>query len=313
MPLPRLPRPAPADALLVCTWYEDGEAQWGELPAVAGGRRDGDLVVLGSGGVRLRPAEDPAWDDLRGGSVPALLPAGGPVPPVAVLADLPARYGGGPLLVDLTATPGRGARVPAARLGEILAALLDATLTFDDLVRGLDTSGVYQGGSDRPAFPTPTAVTRRSFPELPSASASLLVRTAYDDEAGWRALLDELGGIDEGGWIGPDPDADDHPEADDYPWEAVVVDDPVYAGLQPGQVPALVPRGEHTTMVALADTGTFTRPGRPLTVVDLYDTPGHTAVLPCRRVGSMACNLDLGNMDFRDFVAAEGVRPWWEE
>ncbi|MFI6493308.1 DUF6924 domain-containing protein [Streptomyces sp. NPDC050564] len=81
---------------------------------------------------------------------------------------------------------------------------------------------------------------------------------------------------------------------------------------EPGQVPALVPPEEHTTLVALVDARTFAEPGRPLTVVDLYDTPGHSAVLPCREVGSMACNLEIGDMDFDEFVAMQSEEPWWE-
>ncbi|MEU9409863.1 hypothetical protein AB0E08_29815 [Streptomyces sp. NPDC048281] len=90
-----------------------------------------------------------------------------------------------------------------------------------------------------------------------------------------------------------------------YPLTALVVDNPAFEGLQPGQVPALVPPEEHTTLVALADARTFTEPGRPLTVVDLYDSPGLQAVLPSREVGSMACNLEIANMDFHEFVAED--------
>ncbi|MEU7414904.1 hypothetical protein AB0B40_37410 [Streptomyces sp. NPDC042638] len=62
-------------------------------------------------------------------------------------------------------------------------------------------------------------------------------------------------------------------------------------------------------LVVLADARTCTEPGRPLTVVDLYDTPGQSTVLPCREVGSMACNLEISNMDFHEFVAVEAVEP----
>ncbi|GGM96977.1 hypothetical protein GCM10011578_017130 [Streptomyces fuscichromogenes] len=230
------------------------------------------------------------------------------MPPVVVLADIPVVYGGdGPLLVDLAETPGRGVRVPSARLGEILAELLSGALAFDDLVRGMDRYGMYQGDGGRPAFPTPTSApspSHRSLPSLPATSAALLVRTCFDDEAGWQALLGELGGTDAGGWVGADPDPDEIDE-DHCPLTALVVDDPVFVDLQPGQVPALVPPEEHTTLVALADARTFAAPGRPLTVVDLYDSPGQQAVLPCGEVGSMTCNLEIANMDFRDFVAED--------
>ncbi|AEW99682.1 DUF6924 domain-containing protein [Streptantibioticus cattleyicolor] len=312
MSLPLLPPTAPGEALLVGTSYENGTARWGALPNEIGGRREGGVITLGDGGVRLRLVEDPAWDFIHGGHIPALVPDGDHVPPVAVLADIPVVHGGdGPLLVDLAGIPGRGARVPSERLGEILSAVLGGELAFDDLVRGMDARGMYQGDYGRPAFPTPTSPVRPSFPSLPSTDGTLLVRTSFDDEEGWRALLDELGGTDEDGWVGTDLDFDEI-DVEHYPLTALVVDDRAFEGLLPAQVPALVPPDEHTTLVALADARTFTEPGRPLTAVDLYDTPGHCAVLPCRDIGSMACNLEIANMDFQDFVAQEGVRPWWE-
>ncbi|MFD4946657.1 DUF6924 domain-containing protein [Streptomyces sp. NPDC058409] len=312
MSFPELSHSAPGEVLLVCTCYEDGKALWAGLLDEVGGRREGDVLILGDGGVRLRLVQGRGWDYLHGGNVPALVPGGDLAPPVVALADIPVVYGGdGPLLVDLAAIPGRGVRVPSARLGEILAALLGGGLAFDDLVRNMDRYGMYQGDGGRPAFPAPTVPTCRPFPALPSTAAALLVRTSFDDEEGWHTLLDELGGADEDGWVGVDLDPDEI-DAENYPLEALVVDDRAFEGLWPGQVPALVPPEKHTTLVALAEARTFAEPGRPLTVVDLYDTPGQSAVLPCREVGSMACNLEIGNMDFHEFVAVEGMEQWWE-
>src|SRR5689334_2223493 len=108
MSRPELPRPAPGDVLLVCTFYQDGNASWGGLLNEIGGHQDGDVRVLGDGGVRLRLVADPGWNYLHGGDVPALIPGGGSVPPVVVLVDIPVVSGGdGPLLVDVTAIPGR--------------------------------------------------------------------------------------------------------------------------------------------------------------------------------------------------------------
>ncbi|MFI2206584.1 DUF6924 domain-containing protein [Streptomyces sp. NPDC020192] len=312
MSIPELPQPVSGAVLLVCTCYEDGKALWGGLLNELEGHRESDVLDLGDSGVRLHLVEDRGWDYLHGGNVPALVAGSGLVPPVVVLADIPVVYGGdGPLLVDLAAIPGRGVRVPSARLGEILSALLGGALAFDDLVSDMDRYGMYQGAGGRPAFPAPTVPPRRSFPALPSTGAALLVRTSFDDGDGWCALLDELGGADEDGWVGADLDPDEI-DVEHYPLTALVVDDRAFEGLLPGQVPALVPPGEHTTLVALAVARTFAEPGRPLTVVDLYDTPGQSAVLPCRMVGSMACNLEIANMDFHEFVTEEGMEPWWE-
>ncbi|MGW4771266.1 DUF6924 domain-containing protein [Nocardia sp. NPDC004278] len=317
MSFPKLPQSETGDVLLVCACYEDGIARWGKLFHEIAARREGDVLVVGGSEVRLRPSEDSGWHLLYGGNVPALVADGGPVPSVVVLADIPVVYGGdGPLLVDLALIPGRGVRVPSARLGAILAELLGGALTFDHLVRDMDVCGMYQGDGGRPAFPAPTALPHRPFPALPATAGVLLVRTFFDDEEGWRALLDELGGTDEDGWVGEDPDLDEI-DVGHYPLTALVVDDRAFEGLLPGQVPALVPppeehTEEHTTMVVLADARTFAEPGRPLTAVDLYDTPGQPAVLPCRMVGSLASNLEISNMYFYEFVAVEDTEPWWE-
>lgn len=315
MSRPLLPRPAAGEVLVVSTCYEDGGSLWGEVLDAVGGRREGDVVLFGDGGVRLRLVDDSALDEVQCGHVPSLLPDGAQevAPKVVVLADISVVYGGdGPLLVDVADVPGRGVRVEASRLADVLADVQGGLLTFDDLVRGMDVYGMYQGDGARAAVPAPTGLPRRAFPELPSAGASLLVRTSFDDEAGWQVLLAELGGVDEDGWVGADLDPDDI-DVDRYPLEARVVDDRAYEGLWPGQVPALVAPGEHTTMVALADARTFADPDHPLTVVDLYDTPGQIAVLPWSMAGSMACNLELANMDFHEFITAEGVEPWWNE
>ncbi|WP_030175074.1 DUF6924 domain-containing protein [Spirillospora albida] len=310
MSIPALPTPTPGEVLLVCTRHEADTALWGGLLKELGACRDGDVLVLDGGGTRLRLVEGAGWNYLHGGDVPALFPSGDQV--VVVLADSPVVYGGAaPLLVDLAEIPGRGVRVQPARLGEIITALTSGALAFEHLVQDMDVSGVYQGDDGRPAFPAATPLTHRTFPALPSTPAALLVRTSFDDEEGWHALLAELGGTNEDGWLGADLDPSQI-DVEHYPLTALVVDDRAFEGLLPGQVPALVPREEHTTLVALADASSFTEPGRPLTVVDLYDTPGRPAVLPCREVGSMACNLEIANMDFRDYVARKDVEPWWE-
>lgn len=311
MSFPELPAPAPGEVLMVCTCYEAGSAMWGGLLEEIGGRREGDVLLVQEGGVRLHLVEDRGWNDLHGGNLPALVPAGHPAPSVAVLADIPVVYGGAaPLLVDLATIPGRGVRVPPARLGEILTALLDGALTFGHLVDDMDVDGIYQGDGGPPAFFAPPPL-RTSFPALPSTAAALLVRTCFDDEKGWHALLAELGGANEDGWVGADLNPHEI-DVDRYPLTAMVVDERAFEHLGPGQVPALVPPGEHTTLVALADAPTFAEAGRPLTVVDLYDIPGRPAVLPCRMVGSVACNLEIANMDFRDFVPEKNTKPWWE-
>jgi hypothetical protein len=294
---PMLPIPATGEVLLIATCYEDDSALWNEVLDSLGGCREGDALVLGDGRVRLRPLENPRWAELRGGNFPALAPAESGAPVVA-LADIDAVYGGsGVLLVDLREVPGRGVRILPDSLERVLAGLLAGSVRFDELVLGMDRFGIYEGDCGEQATPTPTAVIRTSFPGLPACESTLLVRTDFSDPEGWLALLLGLGGADEddntGASFYPDDPADLH---------ALVVEDRAFESLQPGQVPALVPPGPDTTMVALADATTMADPARPLLVVDIYGTPGQAVRIPAAEAGSMAINLQISNMDFGDFA-----------
>lgn len=298
MSYPMLPIPATGEVLLVSTCYKDDRALWDEVLQTLGGHRDGDVLVLADEGVRLRLVENPLWNSLYGGNFPALVPAGSQAPVVA-LADIPAAYGGGAvLLVDLREIPGRGVRVPTESLDRVLAGLFAGTLRFDELVEGMDRYGDFQGDGEEPATPTPTDVIRTSFPPLPAIEATLLVRTDFNDEHGWRNLLDGLGELDHENRTHADFDNLDEGEVG---FEALVVDDREFESLQPGQVPALVPPKADVTMVALADAVTLADPDLPLLVVDLYDTPGQAIRIPLAEVGSMAANLEISNMDFSEF------------
>ncbi|MFG2781360.1 DUF6924 domain-containing protein [Streptomyces prunicolor] len=318
MALPGIPQLAPGEIPWVCAYYEDGEARWDRQLDAFRDWRDSDVVDLALDGVRLRTVENPEWSRLRAGNMPALLPVGGSVPPVAVMADVAAAYGGGPLLVDLKGIPGRGVRVLGDWLGGIVAALLGGGLDFDDLVRGMDRHGMYQGDGGKPTFPTPTASAYRSFPALPPCEEALLVRAAFDDDEGWRALLDEFGGVDAQGRIdaGAQTNSDN---MDAFPLQARAVDDQRYEGLCPGQVPALVPPAnpsagegvEGSSLVLLADARTFAEPGGPLTVVDLFETPGMSTVVPRRKVAEMVGNLEIRNLDFGDFVPVGDPGAFW--
>ncbi|WP_131735798.1 DUF6924 domain-containing protein [Actinomadura roseirufa] len=298
MPYPKLPVAAPGEVLLVCTCYEEGKARWGDVFQTLDGRRDGDIIVLEGGEVRLRPVEHPRWNFLHGGNFPALVEER-PAPAVVLLADIPVAYGGSPLLaVDLKDVPGRGVRIKPGDLGRVLGDLRDGSVRFDELVSGMDTFGIYRGDHGAPAITTPTAVVRTGFPSLPATRVTLLVRTDFGDDQRWCDLLEALAELND-----PGPAAVARREGlliVDLP--ATVVDDRAFEHLQPGQVPALVPSDEHAVMVALADAVTFADPAHPLLVVDLYDTPGQAARIPLEEAGSMAANLELANADFAGFV-----------
>ena len=190
MPFPMLPEPAPGEIFVVCVCYtRRGLPKWGPLLEEIGGARDGDVVVLGSG-VRLRLIVDPRFERwtpesinyLRGGDVPALIPPGKVRPPVAVLDDVAADSGyAEPLLVDLVGIPGRGIRALGGKFDEVLHALLTGEVVFDDLIRDMDSGGVYQGYGGVPAVSALTTSNRRAYPPLPVCETTLLVRTCFDD------------------------------------------------------------------------------------------------------------------------------------
>lgn len=288
--------------LLVATCYEDAEAKWDNVPEALGGRWDGeDSLILGESGIRLRAVKDPGWNDLYGGSIPALVPEGSQAPVVA-LADVGVIFGAeAVLLIDLREVPGRGAHVLAKQLERVLSGLREGNIRFDELVHEMDTTGTYLGGFGAPSSPTPTAVVRSDFPRLPAVETdeiTLLVRTDFSDPESWRALLDELGGADENNMTEIDFE---RIMAHKSSLNSLVVDDRGYESLQPGQIPALMPPGTQFTMVALADGATMADPARSLLVVDLYDTPGHAIRVPLNVVGAMASNLEVGNMDFYEY------------
>jgi hypothetical protein len=245
--------------------------------------------------------KNPGWDYLHGGSFPALVPEGSQAAVVA-LADSTVTWGAGPvLLVDLREVPGRGVRVPAGSLVRVLSGLREGTVRFDELVHEMDTTGIYLGERGAPTNRTPTAVVRSGFPQFPAfetTAATLLVRTDFSDPGGWHSLLDELDGVNDDNMTYMDFD---RLEAQEPTLTSLVLDDRAFESMQPGQVPALVPPGTHFTMVALADDVTMAGAGRPLLVVDLRETPGHAIRVPLNVVGSMACNLEIFNMNFYEF------------
>lgn len=288
MAYPMLPPTAAGEVLLVCTCYEQGSPRWEDVLAQVGGRRHGDVVLLGDDGTRLRLVDGRDWEAAQPGSFPARVPEGSAAPVVAI-ADSSAVYGGeSPLLVDLREVPGRGARVATEDLDRVLIELSAGTRRFDELVEEMDRYGVYLGDGGEMSVPTPTAVIRTSFPQLPFCDATLVVRTDFGDPEAWASFAQALA------------------ESDDDLMPVLIVDDRAFESLQPGQVPALIPyeqytESEWTTMVVLADAEAMTDPERPLLVVDLYDTPGQVLRIPLSEAGSLAANLLIGNMDFNEF------------
>ncbi|MEU5384393.1 DUF6924 domain-containing protein [Kitasatospora cineracea] len=142
--------------------------------------------------------------------------------------------------------------------------------------------------------------------------AALIVRTAYEDEAAWRAVAEELS----------------RPWGEERKHEVEVhlVDDPVWAGATAEAVVAAVMGDEYLSVVFVADDVTMKSAQHALLALDpvaeededldpmyyqeLIDSP------PAREFRTVPAavhevhgNLSLGNMDFQEFAEAALADP----
>ncbi|MBM9509490.1 hypothetical protein ITX44_34070 [Streptomyces sp. KK5PA1] len=143
------------------------------------------------------------------------------------------------------------------------------------------------------------------------AFAALVIRTDYDDESAWRAVVAEVS----------------QPWGLNGEYEARVhlVDDPVWAGAAPDAVLGVVERDEELSVVFVADKVTMRSAHRALLALDtfvededldpmyyqeLIDSP------PAREfrttpaaVHDVHVNLAIANLDFQDFTEAALADP----
>lgn len=127
--------------------------------------------------------------------------------------------------------------------------------------------------------------------------APLLVRTAFDDDAGWASLIESVA----------TPSADDG-----FLAAAEIVDALAYRDLSPGHLRTLLPEGEYVTFFFVADTPAVTGPGHPLLVVPVpqpvsafLDQPPRASFrVAVASLWSVENNLSLANMDWADFAGA---------
>lgn len=61
----------------------------------------------------------------------------------------------------------------------------------------------------------------------------------------------------------------------------------------------------------LADAQAFTGPELTLTAVDLGDTPGQPAVVPCAGAGLLADIFKHYQTAFSEHVEVSDAKPWW--
>ncbi|MBM7436794.1 hypothetical protein [Streptomyces sp. HB132] len=142
---------------------------------------------------------------------------------------------------------------------------------------------------------------------LPQTDDSLLIRTDYSDQSAWEALHTAI----------------TTPNRDGFLANVHIVDDPDYSDLTTEQVLALaLASGNSGSLLIVADTTSLFAPEMPLLAVppsdeddeddedyeddeDAEQEHGELRVTAAE-LWSIENNIDLGNMDWEDFVNAAG-------
>ncbi|MFF2147803.1 DUF6924 domain-containing protein [Kitasatospora sp. NPDC058190] len=141
--------------------------------------------------------------------------------------------------------------------------------------------------------------------------AALIIRTDYEDEAGWRAVVAEVS--QPWGTNG------------EYQADVHLVDDPVWAGATPDAVLTAVRRDEEVSVVFVADGATMQSPHHALLALNLFhededlDPMYYRELIdspPAREfrttpaaVHDVHANLSIANMDFEEFAEAALADP----
>ncbi|MFD4911120.1 DUF6924 domain-containing protein [Kitasatospora purpeofusca] len=126
------------------------------------------------------------------------------------------------------------------------------------------------------------------MPQLPSSSATLVVRTDFSGPASWERLRKVLATPNENGFL---PDVE-------------LVDDPRFAGATCAQTRNLLPRDYRHPLLVLADTMALGSAELPVVVVDLWGEPGRFIRVVAAELWGMENSLPIANMDFDDFARA---------
>ncbi|MEV4330962.1 hypothetical protein AB0K02_10515 [Streptomyces sp. NPDC049597] len=136
--------------------------------------------------------------------------------------------------------------------------------------------------------------------------AALIVRTAYDDEAAWQAVVTDL----------------TRPWGDECEYDADVhiVDDPAWTGATPDDVLAAVRGDEDLSVVFLADKVTMQCAHRGLLALAVHDgeddvdpmdgdpPPREFRTVPTG-VHTVHANLSIANMYFEDYAETAFTDP----
>ncbi len=133
--------------------------------------------------------------------------------------------------------------------------------------------------------------------QLPGYPNSLMVRTDFEHEAEWQALLKSIDN--------PGPE-----EVTDYRAALEVMEDPKLANFGIDSLMAVLPYWYRHSFLFVVDQKTLEDREHPISVVDLLHEKGRTFRLVPTQIHSIEANLSLSNMDFFEFADsadADGV------
>lgn len=126
------------------------------------------------------------------------------------------------------------------------------------------------------------------MPALPMSNRSLLVRTDFTSDSDWTRLTDVIASETEDGFRA----------------YFDVVDDPAFRGADWETLrAALPPNVDGASVLFIADAGALGSPGFPILVVDVMRNEPPFRCVAAELVG-VDNNLNLSNMDWRDFASA---------
>lgn len=153
----------------------------------------------------------------------------------------------------------------------------------------------------------------RVLPEIVGRDefAALIIRTNYDDEAAWHAVVADL--------------MQPWGENDEFEARAHLVDDPVWAEAVPDEILAAVSRDENLSVVFVADHVTVQSAQHALLALNMWGeeedldpmyyqelidspSPREFRTAPAA-VHAVHANLSLANVDFEEFAAAASTDP----
>lgn len=125
--------------------------------------------------------------------------------------------------------------------------------------------------------------------QLPKYTNSLLVRTDFEHEAEWQAVLNSIDS--------PGPEA-----GTDYRAGLEVMQDAALRDFGVGPLMAALPERYRLSFLFVVDRKTLEDAEHPILVVDLLHEKGRTFRLVPAQIHNIDANLLLSNMDFFEFA-----------